>query len=67
MRPDGDLESHTMWEILRPGEDFNVRVPVYMSGRDCIDHHHIDHAKNYGKFWRAIQCIIGDDHALMVT
>lgn len=55
MKPDGDEEVHAMWEILRQGEDFQVRVPVYMSGKDCIDHHHIDHIRNSGKCWCAFR------------
>jgi len=38
-----------MWETLRSGQDFDVRIPVYMSDGECIDDYYIDHPKNASK------------------
>ena len=38
-----------MWETLRSGQDFDVRIPVYMSDGECIDDYHIDYPKNASK------------------
>ncbi|TVY29121.1 hypothetical protein LHYA1_G002489 [Lachnellula hyalina] len=47
-KPEKDIrsETHKMWETLLPGQNFDVRIPIYMGDGYCVDDYHIDHQKN---------------------